>query len=241
MSFYKQIAPYYHHIFKINQDQVHFVQQKIIDKSSYLLDVGCGIGTLSFELSHYYTQITGIDLDAEMIQYALNQQDRKLNSLQFHQLSMLELNQKFDKNSFDGIICFGNTLVHLNSLDQVMDFLKQAKSILKSDGKLLIQLVNYDRILSKQIKELPLIENDEILFERKYHYNTETNSIDFNTLLTVKSTHQQIKNSVVLLPILKSALEQLLKKAGFQNSNFFGNFKGEMYDLDSPALIVEAW
>lgn len=241
MNFYQSIAPYYHHIFKINQDQVHFVQQKIIDKSSYLLDVGCGIGTLSFELSHYYTQITGIDLDAEMIQYALNQQDRKLNSLQFHQLSMLELNQKFDKNSFDGIICFGNTLVHLNSLDQVMDFLKQAKSILKSDGKLLIQLVNYDRILSKQIKELPLIENDEILFERKYHYNTETNSIDFNTLLTVKSTHQQIKNSVVLLPILKSALEQLLKKAGFQNSNFFGNFKGEMYDLDSPALIVEAW
>lgn len=241
MNFYQSIAPYYHHIFKINQDQVHFVQQKIIDKSSYLLDVGCGIGTLSFELSHYYTQITGIDLDAEMIQYALNQQDRKLNSLQFHQLSMLELNQKFDKNSFDGIICFGNTLVHLNSLEQVMDFLKQAKSILKSDGKLLIQLVNYDRILSKQIKELPLIENDEILFERKYHYNTETNSIDFNTLLTVKSTHQQIKNSVVLLPILKSALEQLLKKAGFQNSNFFGNFKGEMYDLDSPALIVEAW
>ncbi|HEX5742791.1 MAG TPA: class I SAM-dependent methyltransferase [Flavobacteriaceae bacterium] len=241
MNFYQSIAPYYHHIFKINQDQVHFVQQKIIDKSSYLLDVGCGIGTLSFELSHYYTQITGIDLDAEMIQYALNQQDRKLNSLQFHQLSMLALNQKFDKNSFDGIICFGNTLVHLNSLDQVMDFLKQAKSILKSDGKLLIQLVNYDRILSKQIKELPLIENDEILFERKYHYNTETNSIDFNTLLTVKSTHQQIKNSVVLLPILKSALEQLLKKAGFQNSNFFGNFKGEMYDLDSPALIVEAW
>jgi 2-polyprenyl-3-methyl-5-hydroxy-6-metoxy-1,4-benzoquinol methylase len=241
MNFYQSIAPYYHHIFKINQDQVHFVQQKIIDKSSYLLDVGCGIGTLSFELSHYYTQITGIDLDAEMIQYALNQQDRKLNSLQFHQLSMLELNQKFDKNSFDGIICFGNTLVHLNSLDQVMDFLKQAKSILKSDGKLLIQLVNYDRILSKQIKELPLIENDEILFERKYHYNTETNSIDFNTILTVKSTHQQIRNSVVLLPILKSALEQLLKKAGFQNSNFFGNFKGEMYDLDSPALIVEAW
>jgi 2-polyprenyl-3-methyl-5-hydroxy-6-metoxy-1,4-benzoquinol methylase len=241
MSFYKQIAPYYHHIFKINQDQVHFIQQKIIDKSTYLLDVGCGIGTLSFELSHYYTQITGIDLDAEMIHYALNQQDNKLNSLRFHQLSMLELDQKFDKNSLDGIICFGNTLVHLNSLEQVLDFLKQVKSILKPEGKLLIQIVNYDRILSKQIKELPLIENDEILFERKYRYHAKTNSIDFNTLLTVKSTHQQIKNSVVLLPILKSEFEQLLKKAGFQNCNFFGNFKGEMFDLDGPALIVEAW
>ena len=241
MSFYQQIAPYYHHIFKINQDQVHFVQQKIIDESAHLLDVGCGIGTLSFELSHYYSQITGIDLDTEMIHYALNRQDNKLNTLQFHQLSMLELNQKFDKNSFDGIICFGNTLVHLNSLEQVMDFLKQSKSVLKSEGKLLIQLVNYDRILSKEIKELPLIENDEILFERKYRYHAKTNRIDFNTLLTVKSTHQQIKNGVVLLPILKSELEQLLKKAGFQNCNFFGNFKGEMYDLDSPALIVEAW
>lgn len=241
MSFYQQIAPYYHHIFKINQDQIKFVQQKINDKSSYLLDVGCGIGTLSFELSHYYTQITGIDIDAEMIHYALNKHDNTLNSLQFHQLSMLELNQKFDKNLFQGIICFGNTLVHLNSLNAVADFLNQSKSALKLDGKLLLQMVNYDRILSQQITELPLIENDEIKFERYYHYKADENLIDFKTVLTVKSTLQKIENKVILLPILKSELEELLIKAGFKNYNFFGNFNGEIYNNDSLALIVEAW
>ncbi|MDP3353259.1 MAG: class I SAM-dependent methyltransferase [Flavobacteriaceae bacterium] len=241
MGFYQQIAPYYHHIFKINKDQVNFVQQKNTDIKSRLLDVGCGIGTLSFELSSYYNHIIGIDLDVEMVMYATNQLEKNSNYIEFHQLSMLDLSQKFDKNSLDGIICFGNTLVHLNSLDQVMDFLIQSKSILKSDKKLLIQIVNYDRILSKKIKELPLIENDEILFERNYHYNVETNRIDFNTLLTVKLTHQKIENKVVLLPILKSELEELLIKVGFKSLNFYGNFKGDSFDIDSPAVIVEAW
>jgi SAM-dependent methyltransferase len=241
MSFYQEIAPYYHHIFKINKEQVNFIQQKMVDKSSSLLDVGCGIGTLSFELSNFYTQLIGIDLDAEMVTYATNQSKKNSKNIEFHQLSMLELDPKFDKNSLEGIICFGNTLVHLNSLDQVMEFLKQSKSILISGGKLLIQIVNYDRILSKKIKELPLIENDEIKFERNYHYHVETNRIDFNTLLTVKTSNQRIKNSVVLLPILKSELEELMIKSGFKNLSFFGNFKGDSFDIDSPALIVEAW
>lgn len=241
MSFYQQIAPYYHHIFKINKDQVDFVQQKIADNNSKLLDVGCGIGTLSFELSIYYSHIIGIDLDSEMVSYATNQLKKSSKNIEFHQLSMLELDQKFNKNSFDGIICFGNTLVHLDSLDQVLDFFKQSKSALKPDGKLLIQIVNYDRILSKNIKELPLIENDEIIFERNYYYKAETNHIDFKTLLTIKSTHQKIENRVVLLPILKSALEDLIKKAGFKSCNFYGNFKRAEFNVDSPALIVEAW
>ena len=56
MSFYQQIAPYYHHIFKINVNQVDFIKLKIPGSDCNLLDIGCGIGTLSFEL------INGINL-----------------------------------------------------------------------------------------------------------------------------------------------------------------------------------
>lgn len=241
MDFYQSIAPFYHHIFKINQAQIDFVKAAILKNDQSILEIGCGIGTLSFELASFYQQLISIDLDAEMIAMAKSNPKNTGDNIQFLQMNMLELDANFDKNAMDGIICFGNTLVHLSSLKQVLDFLLEAKSILKTNRKLLIQIVNYDRILSQQITELPLIENDEILFERNYHYNVETNRIDFNTRLTVKSTHQQIENSVVLLPILKSEIEQLLIKAGFKNSNFYGNFNEEFFSLESPALIVEAW
>jgi len=241
MSFYQEIAPYYHHIFKINATQVDFIMSKIPEKANRVLDVGCGIGTLSFELVNYYKKVLGIDMDAEMIRTALSKKNDESESIQFQQLSMLKLDSFIDENSMDGIICFGNTLVHLNSLDEIADFLQQSKAMLKTNGKLLLQIVNYDRIITKNIKTLPLIENDEIIFERNYRYKKFENKIDFNTRLTVKSTQQIIDNSIELLPLLKNELVSLLNKAGFNNSNYYGKFNQESYAIDSPALIVEAW
>ncbi|MBT8317837.1 MAG: class I SAM-dependent methyltransferase [Lutibacter sp.] len=241
MSFYQQIAPFYHHIFKINANQVDFIKLKIPESDSKILDIGCGIGTLSFELTKYYKKVLGIDMDAEMIQVASKKIGDKPKSIQFQQISMLKLETVFDENSVDGIICFGNTLVHLNSLDEIFDFLQQSKDVLKSNGKLLLQIVNYDKILEKDIKQLSLIENDEIIFERDYGYRKSENKIDFNTRLIVKSTQQLIDNSIELLPILKNELTLLLNKAGFDNCNYYGNFNLESYSIDSAALIIEAW
>ena len=241
MNFYQQIAPYYHHIFKINANQVDFVKSKITDCNSSIIDIGCGIGTLSFELINYYKNVFGIDMDAEMIQSALNKSKKIPKPINFKQISMLNLTDIVPNNSVDGIICFGNTLVHLDSLEEIAHFLKQSKKVLKLNGKLLAQIVNYDRILSKNITQLPFIDNNEIQFERNYKYLKEENRIEFNTCLIVKSTQQKIENSIKLLPVLKQELALLFNNAGFNNLNFYGNFSQDPHSIDSPALIVEAW
>lgn len=241
MSFYQQIAPYYKHIFKINASQVNFIKLKLSESDCKVLDVGCGIGTLSMELINHYKHVQGIDMDAEMIRVALRKNEEESKSIQFQQISMLKLDTCIANSSVDGVICFGNTLVHLNSLDEVAEFLQQSKAVLKSNGKLLLQIVNYDKIIKNNSKQLPLIENDEIIFERKYCYHKSENKIDFNTCLTVKSTQQIIENSIKLLPVLKKELACLLDEAGFHNCNYYGNFKKDSYSIDSPALIVEAW
>jgi SAM-dependent methyltransferase len=241
MSFYQHIAPYYHHIFKINLNQVDFIKLKIPESEAKVLDIGCGIGTLSFALSNYYKNVLGIDMDAEMTRVASKKKKDASKSIQFQQISMLKLDTIIDKNSVDGIICFGNTLVHLNSLSEIAEFLQQSKAMLNSNGKLLLQIVNYDKIIEKNIRQLPTIENDEIIFERNYNYRKSENKIDFNTRLTIKSTQQIIKNSIELLPLLKKELAFLLNKAGFDNCNYYGNFNQEPYSVDSPALIIEAW
>ncbi|MFB9057790.1 class I SAM-dependent methyltransferase [Mariniflexile ostreae] len=241
MSFYKQIASFYHHIFKINGNQIDFIKSKIPESNSRIIDVGCGIGTLAFELVTYYKSVLGIDLDAEMIRTALHNTENKSHAIDFQHIGMLKLHTIVDKHTIDGIICFGNTLVHLSTLEEVTDFLKQSKAALKANGKLLLQIVNYDKVLAKNIQQLPLIENEDIIFERHYGYRPLEHKMDFNTRLTVKSTQQIIENSIELLPLLKEDLAHLLNKAGFNNCNYYGNFNQEQYTLDSPALIIEAW
>jgi ubiquinone/menaquinone biosynthesis C-methylase UbiE len=241
MSFYQSIAPYYHHIFKMSQPQIDFVREAIPEKDAKIVEIGCGIGTLSFELALIYQQIVSIDLDAEMIAMAKSNTKNTGNHLQFLQMNMMDLEVYFEENSIDGLICFGNTLVHLSSLKQVSNFLKTARKVLKPNGKLLIQIVNYDSVFTQQITQLPLIENDEIIFERNYTFRSLTKLIDFHTTLTVKKSGKQIKNKVVLLPILHSELKQLLTDTGFKNHHFFGNFTQQAFDVNSQALVVTAW
>ncbi|HZJ74910.1 MAG TPA: class I SAM-dependent methyltransferase [Perlabentimonas sp.] len=241
MSFYQQIAPYYHHIFKLNPNQVNFIKIKIPETNCSILDVGCGVGTLSFELGSYYRHVLGVDMDAEMIHIALRTQKGEPNSVHFQQVGMLSLNSFIEKNSVDAIICFGNTLAHLNSLDEIAVFLQQAKAVLKPSGKLLLQIINYDRIIEQDIRQLPVIDNDEITFERDYVFRKSANKIDFNARLTVKSTQQIVETTVELLPLLKKQVETLLCSAGFDNYYFYGSFNQAPFSIDSYALIVEAW
>ncbi|WP_086477696.1 class I SAM-dependent methyltransferase [Arenibacter amylolyticus] len=241
MGFYQQIAPYYHHIFKINVHQVEFIKLKIPKRDSSILDIGCGTGTLSLALGEHYQQVLGIDLDPEMIRAALNRKEKASKSIQFRQINMLTLDQLINDGPFDGVVCFGNTLVHLSSMDEISLFLQQVKSNLTPGGRLLLQIVNYDKILGKNIQQLPTIDNDEIIFERSYGYRESENRIDFHTRLTIKRTQEIIKNRIELLPLLKSELTTLLNEAGLAHHNYYGNFNGDPHSIDSPATIVEAW
>ena len=238
MNFYESISEHYDHIFPLNNIQIEFVKNSFLKTKQFdLLDIGCGTGSLSFELSKLFHSVTAIDLDEAMLHKATIQH-ASLN-LQFRNLNMLEIENTFGISSFDAIACFGNTLVHLNSSDSILDFLIQSKKVLKEDGKLLIQIINYDRILDQHIKDLPTIENKFIRFERNYHFRKEEHLIDFETILSIKETGQQIKNTIPLYPLRKSEIDKLLKDAGFSEMKYFGNFKREDMKAGSIPFVVE--
>lgn len=242
MTFYQQIAPYYHHIFKLNQALVNFIKAFTPNKDALIVDVGCGIGTLSFEMAKVYPNVIGIDIDAEMIRVAAERKEHEHSSVSFIQGGMLEVTHLFKPKSVDTLLCFGNTLPHLNTLEAVSLFFKQARTVLKDEGRFLIQLVNYNSILANNIKSLPQIENEVIRFERKYRFNNNAQKIDFNTRLTVKADNSIINNSIELLAILQKDVETTLLTCGFEHVQCFGNFSKEPYNpLESSALIITAW
>ena len=226
MDFYTNIAPYYDLVFPYQPVQFEFLKMKLdSEKFPRLLDVGCGTGELDLYLAKKGYEVTGIDLKSEMIKRA----------------NMTRLKEYFSQNDFDACFCFGNTLVHLSSKDQIKRFLIDLKSIVRSGGKVFFQLINYDRILLEHIKELPTIENDKIKFERFYEFDPEDYRISFLTKLHLKEEKNKLlEHTVKLIPLKRIEMEKRLLKAGYTDIHFYGSFEQDDFAVTSYHLIVEA-
>jgi 2-polyprenyl-3-methyl-5-hydroxy-6-metoxy-1,4-benzoquinol methylase len=201
--------------------QLEYVKNELDDLSGKkILDIGCATGELAFQLAKSKANLTGFDLNEDLIRNA--RINKKNPNLHFQKGNMLELKRDFIHESFDGIICFGNTIVHLQNYREVENMFQQVYDLLKPNKKFLLQILNYDYILSEEIKELPLIETEKIKFIRQYNF--EKDKIQFNTQLHIKIDGEIISNSANLLPLKHQDLNKLLLKTGFTELKCYANF-----------------
>lgn len=238
VNFYSIISNYYDYIFPDWEVQLEFIKTLIPKVEINVLDIGCGTGTLSYETSKHVKCLAAVDNDLKMIELARKKYIRQKN-LHLINLDMRKASEYFLSIKFALIYSFGNTLAHLDSPKEIDTFFQDIKIILKEDGRIAFQILNYDYILDNKMTELPLIENEMIKFERYYHFN-EDKKITFHTILTVKPEKLVIENKIKLLPIRKNVLENILIANGFANVQFYSSFAKEAYKADALPLIVTA-
>ena len=227
-KFYNEIAEKYDYIFPLSPAHRVFFDNEVHGKT--VLDVGAATGNLTAHLSSQGYEVTAIDLSDRLIAKAVEKGIvvRKLNMLNIDKLS-----------TFDNIVCIGNTLPHLDSKASVQLFLQKAYGQLTQEGKLVPQLVNFEKYFAQQqgdyLGNLPLIANDKVKFERFYYLNVE-GKIRFKTILD-----DTIENEELLQPIFADELIQWLTQIGFQTIDLYGNFKKDPFDPNaSMALIIVA-
>src|SRR5690606_13156225 len=109
----------------------------------------------------------------------------------------------------------------------------------KQDGILIIQTVNYHKILNNAAPGLPAIERPKagLKFSRLYSYNTD-GSIAFTALLD--SPAGRDKATVTLWPYTAEGIKQELT-GNFRIEAEYGSFTESPYDLEqSPAWVLLA-
>jgi SAM-dependent methyltransferase len=146
----------------------------------------------------------------------------------------------FPPSSFDAVLCFGNTLVHLENPGKMKAFFSGVLNTLKDGGVFIVQIVNYDRIPAEGVGELPLIESENCTFHREYTFHKAAHRIRFNTRLTVKETGTVRESTESLYPLTSLELRTVLENAGFSGIRFFGSESKAPYRPQSPALIALA-
>ena len=227
-KFYNEIAEKYDYIFPLSPTHQTFFASELCGKT--VLDVGAATGNLTAYLLSQGYEVTGIDLSERLITEAAKK------GIVVQPLNMLDIDQLA---IFDNIVCIGNTLPHLDSKTSVQLFLQKAYGQLSQGGKLILQLVNFQKYFAQQqddyLGNLPLIANDKVKFERFYYLNEE-GKIRFKTILD-----DTIENEELLQPIFADELIQWLTQIGFQTINLYGNFKKDPFDPNaSMALIIVA-
>lgn len=239
-EFYSSISRHYHEIFPYNPAQLKFVERNCEGLAGKkILDIGCATGELAFQLAAAGAKVTGIDLNEDLLQRA--ESEKQHPKLTFQKGDMLNLQEDFKGRQFDVVLCFGNTLVHLPSAGHVKEMLNGVRQVLKPGGLFLLQILNYDFILSEPVTELPLIETDNIKFIRKYSSEPNNLLIGFKTELHLKTDGRVISNKTPLLPIKSQELLNLLGESGFENSSLYSNFKEEKFGGKHLPLVAKAF
>lgn len=238
-KFYTSISKYYAEIFPYNPVQLQFVADNAGDLTGkQVLDIGCATGELAFQLAKSGADVTGIDLNEDLLQQA--KAGKVHPNLIFQKGDMLELQNDFQPETFDMVLCFGNTLVHLPSQELISEMLRGVHAVLKPGGIFLLQILNYDYILSEPVTKLPLIETKNIKFIRFYRFAETSSLIVFQTELHLKKEGEVIFNETPLLALKSSELRELMEHAGFESVELFANFKKEPFGGKHLPLVCKA-
>ena len=234
---YEKISEYYERIFPLKKGRVTFLESLLKKENREILDIGCATGELALALSSKGHRVTGIDLNENMVNAARSKAKSAGAKSQFYVKDMLYVGKEFSENTFDAVFCLGNTLVHLKNLHEIGDLMKGVFSILKRDGIFLLQVVNFERVLSRQIDGLPLLQNETFAFERKYQYDKNQHYVIFKTRLFLKKSGESLKSNQLLYPLTFGELKTVLSAAGFSRFRFFENENTAPFTKDSPGLI----
>lgn len=231
-KFYSEIAKYYHHIFPLQELRLKWMKALAGDVPKSVLDIACGDGLYVLALAECGYDVTAIDLDEEMIAKIKT----KNSAIDARVMNMLDISSLEER--YDLIFCIGNSLVHLASLEEMAKVLDDCKALLNENGRLLIQIVNYDRILDQGLKGLPTIENPEVglVFERHYEPCDHPQKLAFKTKLTVGDEVYENKECLFALRTLD--LLNLLKEAGFSEPVFYGGFEGQTFEIQNSMPLV---
>ena len=225
-KFYDEICNKYDYIFPLNEIQKKFMDNEI--KGNRILDVGSSTGNLSKYLIENGINVTSIDINEKLIFKAAQK------GVEVKKLNMLEIDTL---NKFDTIINIGNTLPHLNNKKEIYTFLEKAYDRLEENGKLIIQIINFNKFIINRDKNnylgsLPLIENENVKFERNY-YLDKNNNIIFKTILD-----NEIKNEEILLNINFEDLKNYLEKIGIKRLKYYGGFDKSFFDFENSVYLI---
>lgn len=243
MDFYDGIADFYDDMTRnaerIGKEKPIF--QNILNSFPFhtALDIACGTGLHTIVLHELGVRITGMDPSMEMLRLATEHARALGYDIPYLSGSMQEPAAGLDP--CDALFCLGNSIPHILNRNELEKTLANFSRLLNKNGLLVIQLLNYDRILQEQNRIVNISNRDENEYIRFYDFLDEF--LQFN-ILVINRKEDKVShrlNSVLLKPWLKNDFLPLLAAYSFTNIELWGNLAMQPFaEASSTDLVIKA-
>lgn len=221
------------------EKETNFIKAIIGDRERLkILDIGCGSGMHAARLQELGHEVTGIDLNSNMIQYAKEHYPQ----CTFQQMNMTDIDKL--KERFDLIVCICTTLCYLTDNKSLDKFMNDVRGLLNPGGKFIFDVFNPIAYLEK----LPFEGN--YFGESKEGYTeaglklTVKHEIDEATQILTETKTVQTEDGKLNSNITKfrmffpQEIRYLLALTGYVKIEQYGKYVSDHKKLDSTRIVT---
>jgi SAM-dependent methyltransferase len=193
-----------------------------------VFDACCGDGADSVHLLKNKLDVTSNDIDKLFIKKARENAKRNRVQLTVTSYDWRRLDKHFKPNSFDAILCLGNSLTYLFKKTDRLKTLYNFRRILQFGGVLIIDERNYQYMLDEQ---------EEILKKHKFNYSGKfvycgdkvhgapVEISDKKVRMEYTDEQTTKRGYLVLCPFKRRELLNLLQESDFTKIEQYSDYK----------------
>jgi glycine/sarcosine N-methyltransferase len=215
--------------------------------SRRILDLGCGTGEHARFLADKGFEVVGVDVSDTMLARA--REDGVPSGVTFIQGDLAHVDSVVS-GQFGGAICLGNTLVHITTHETLVDLLRGVRKVLLPGAPLVIQVLNYERLVQAGQRCLPMtfIQDDEgeAIFLRVMTHKPDGGVIFTPAMLRYRPDGEpalevMTAHNVPLHGWKRAELESALDAAGFASRQLYGTMAEVPHvDCESTDVVIVA-
>ncbi|NPV00827.1 MAG: class I SAM-dependent methyltransferase [Brevinematales bacterium] len=206
--------------------------------ASNLLDSACGTGIYAIAAAKTGIKATGADLSENMIAKAKINSARENVPVKWLTGDIRELNAA-ETGKFDMILCMGNSLPHFLSTDDLRDAFGVWKSLLNPGGVLVVEFLNYTKILERKERVIYIDKKNKREYIRFYDF-IDDRSLMFNILevewADVKAGHRLF--SMELHPYQYEEVVGIAEETGFIIDGIFTDLSCTQFDSRKSGIVL---
>jgi 2-polyprenyl-3-methyl-5-hydroxy-6-metoxy-1,4-benzoquinol methylase len=198
---------------KMDENKKFFVDHGIRPlRSGLAFDLGAGCGFQSIPLAHLGFEVVAIDLSSKLLaELKATAAQQKIEAICDDLLNFTD----YDRGNIELIVCMGDTLTHLESLQKVQVLFDKVYSALEADGHLILSFRNLTVELTELDRFIPVQSNDQTIFTCFLEY--EKNTVTVHDIIYEKKVDQWVmkKSFFKKLRISPDWIRNYLQAIGF--------------------------
>lgn len=209
-----------------------------------VLELACGTGRITMPLAKEGFDVTGIDLAESMLEQAeRNSQERGLE-IEWVKADMRDFSLG---KSFPLIICPGQSMSRLLTIEDMERCLSQVKRHLAPGGRFILELYNpsLDILNQPQGEKFPFLEYEHpdgagtvrVTYSAAYDKAVQVHHLTLN--YSLPGMEEQPTEHISIRMYFPQELEALLKYNGFEVVEKYGDFDGKPFESgDNYQVLV---